>query len=192
MLILPQTFYNRSPLLVAPELVGKILVRDLAGQLLTGRIVEVEAYLATEDPAAHGARGRTKSNAVLFHSAGSIYIHSMHRQHCLDIVTEGVDVPSSVLIRALEPLNGIEIMQQFRNKTQLRDLTTGPGKLTQALSIDKAFNGLDLTDPTTLLYVVTDDYQPEGIVARPRIGISKATDLNFRFYLQGSEYLSHK
>lgn len=188
--VITREFYARSPLLVAPEILGKVLVRKLAGQIITGRIVEVEAYTGYDDEAAHGFIGKTKRNASLFLEAGHAYVHSIHQQLCLDIVTESVDVPSGILLRALEPIDGIALMQQFRKKEFIRDLTSGPGKLTQALQITKEFDGMDITTTSSPLYVLDTDFLPNNIIRGKRIGISKATDKEFRFYLKDNIYVS--
>lgn len=192
MMLLSQEFYNRSPLVVAPEILGKILVRRLNNQIISGRIVEVEAYLAFIDEAAHSFVGRTKRNTSIFKSAGHAYVYSMHRQNCFDVVTEGIDVPSCVLVRALEPLEGIELMRRFRNKEKLTDLTSGPGKLAQALSISKEFDGVDITKVESNLYIVDDNFLPGNVVTTKRVGIFKARDKYFRFCIEGSRYLSRK
>lgn len=190
--ILPQSFYNRNPLEVAQELLGKILVRNLNGVCISGRIVETEAYLAFVDEAAHSYAGQTKRTASLFKSAGHAYVHSIHMQQCLDIVTEMENIPSSVLLRALQPIEGIEHMKAFRKKEKLTDLTSGPGKLTQALQISKQFDGVDITSQTSQVYIISDDYTVPTIVSKKRIGISKAKDHLFRFYIQNSPYISKK
>ena len=186
MKILPRSFYNRNPLEVAEDLVGKILVRRLNKNIITGRIVEVEAYLAFIDEAAHSFRGKTKSNQSLFGEPGKAYIHSMHMQNCLDVVTEEVGIPSSILIRALEPLEGIELMKEFRHKDPLKDLTSGPGKLSQAMNISKDFNGIDLTDVSLPLNIYDDDFSYQKINKGKRIGISKAVDSEYRFFVKDS------
>jgi DNA-3-methyladenine glycosylase len=194
MIILNRDFFSRSPLIIARELLGKVLVRKLDGQILSGRIVETEAYEATNDEAAHGYSGRTKRNSSLFMAAGHAYVHRIHMQHCLDIVTEAVDVPSSVLIRALEPLTGIETMQKLRGRDELFALTSGPGKLAQALAIDKAQDGVDITDVQSALSVVDDGFSVdhEKIVVARRVGISKATEKEYRFYIRGNRFVSKK
>lgn len=179
--ILPHAFFDRSPSLVAPELLGKVLVRKLGDQILSGRIIETEAYLAFEDEASHGFIGKTKRNAALFSAAGHAYVYRIHQQYCLNAVTEDENSPSAVLIRGLQPLEGIELMQQFRKRDKLQDLTSGPGKLTQALQIDLSFNGIDLTAPEKNLYIYDDGFNVTQIEESPRIGISKAKDRLLRF-----------
>lgn len=187
---LSQDFYNRSPLLVAPDLLGKILVRNLNDQIISGRIVEVEAYLSDKDEASHAFKGLTKRNASLFKSAGHTYIYSIHQQNCLDLVTEKENVPTSVLIRALEPIEGIALMQKFRKKENLKDLASGPGKLCQALQITKVLDGIDVTSKNSEIYLIDDGYNPQEIVTGPRIGISKAKENEYRFFIKGNKYVS--
>lgn len=192
MKILTPEFYNRSPLIVARELLGKVLIRNLNGHSISGRIVEVEAYLSANDEAAHSFRGRTKRNASLFKSAGHAYVHAIHTHNCLDIVTDEIDVPSSVLIRSLEPLEGIEQMKVLRKKESKLDLTSGPGKLTQALKITKDFDGIDVTDSRSLLFIIDDGFVTQKITIGKRIGISKARDAEYRFHFSGNPYISKK
>lgn len=187
--VLNKEFYNKSGLLLAPELLGKILVRKFEDQEIVGRIVEVEAYLATEDEAAHAFKGETKRTKSLFLESGIAYIYSIHQQVCLDVVTK---IPTSVLIRALMPLDGIELMKKFRGKENLKDLTSGPGKLTKALGIPKEFDGINLTSDKSQLYIADDGfkYNDSEIGTSKRIGISKAQDFEYRFFVKGNPYLS--
>lgn len=188
-------FFDREPDIVARALIGATILRCLDDhQLVSGRIVETEAYLPMNDPAAHGARGRTRSNEALFMSAGTLYIHAMHRQVCMDIVTENSMKPGSVLIRAIEPLTGLELMHENRGTSERRGLTNGPGKICQALSITRDFDKQNVTDSGCLVRVAERDryIQEDEIIEAARVGLSKATDLRLRFYLSGSPYLSRK
>jgi len=181
---LPKSFYQQDPLLVARELLGTVLVRNFGDAAeISGRIIETEAYLSGTDPASHAYNGLSCRNASLFKSGGHLYIHSMHGHHCMDIVTESQSNPTSVLIRALEPLEGIEVMKQHRSQIKLENLCSGPGKLTQALAIDKEFDGIDITKPTSPIQVYCDGHTPKKIYQSARIGISKATQFPYRFYL---------
>src|SRR3954468_15508534 len=112
--IIPRVFYQREPSVVAQELLGKYLVRKIDDKLLIGKIVETEAYLGKNDPAAHGFKGQTQRNTVLFGEAGMAYIYSIHRYYCFNIVTETIGIPSGVLVRAIEPIEGMEMMKQLR------------------------------------------------------------------------------
>ncbi|MDQ5981898.1 MAG: DNA-3-methyladenine glycosylase [Patescibacteria group bacterium] len=116
MKLLSRDFFLRNPLIVAPELLGKILTRKFNGIIISGRIVEVEAYLPSGDEAAHGFKGLTKRNLSLFKEGGHAYIHQIHKQNCFDIVAEKANIPAGILIRALEPLQGIDLMKKFRDK----------------------------------------------------------------------------
>jgi DNA-3-methyladenine glycosylase len=189
---IPQSFFDRSPLAVGPELLGKLIVRTIDGKTIVGRIVEVEAYLAYVDEAAHGFKGPTKRNASLFLSAGHIYVHTIHLQNCLDVVTENAEIPSSVLIRALEPIEGIELMQELRKKESLKDLTSGPGKLCQALAITREIDGVDGTDTSSPLYFADDNFVPAETIATTRVGITKAAEQVWRFYTKGNPHVSKR
>lgn len=197
MQILTRAFFQRSPEIVAPELLGKILVRRLPdGEQLSGVIVETEAYLAENDAAAHAARGKTLATQSLYLDGGHAYIHRIHMQHCLDAVCQTEGVAGSVLILALQPLSGIEQMQRVRGKLALTDLTSGPGKLCQALQIDKSLDGIDLTDQESPISIweFTPD-EPEysqvlEVVVSGRVGITKDTDHQLRFQIKANPYAS--
>jgi DNA-3-methyladenine glycosylase len=187
---LPRAFYERSPLVVARGVLGRILVRSEARSLRAGRIVEVEAYRGALDPASHAYRGRTLRNEVMFGPAGHAYIYftyGMH--HCLNLVTGREGVASAVLVRALEPRIGIDSMRSRRGVETLERLARGPGCVAQALGLDLADNGLDVTRPP--LWV--SDRLPERsgpIAASTRIGIRVATERPWRFFLRGSRFVS--
>lgn len=186
-----QFFIKNSPHL-AQDLLGKILVRKLKDQTLSGRIVETEAYLPFTDPAAHSYIGKTPRNSVLFGPPGFTYVHSIHRYHCIDIAADEPGVPGSVLIRALEPIEGITSMKVNRNTDLLLNLTSGPGKICQALNINREQNAIDVTDKDSEIIVVDDGTQIQAnqIVQTTRIGISKAKDLPLRFYIKGNKHVS--
>lgn len=192
MKILQRNFYKRDPLLIASELLGKILVRNMNGSILSGRIIEVEAYLAFVDEAAHSFKGETTRTKSLFGEAGHTYIYSIHMQNCMDIVLSEPGTPNSVLIRAIEPIEGIELMKEFRNKENLKDLTSGPGKLCQALNITKQLDGVDITKKTSPIYIIDDEFSTKEIIKTKRVGISKAKEFDYRFYLKDSPYISRK
>jgi DNA-3-methyladenine glycosylase len=184
--ILPRRFYIDSPELVATNLVGKIIASHVVGDRLTGRIVEVEAYLGQNDPASHTFGGKTSRNAVLFGPPGFSYVYFIYGMHyCLNFSCLPEGEPGGVLIRALEPLEGLDAMARLRGlpspaKTNL--LTSGPGRLCQALGITRAtHNGLDVTRADSPLQVLDDGYRPRSIISTPRIGISKAADKPLRF-----------
>jgi DNA-3-methyladenine glycosylase len=170
--ILRRKFYDRNPVEVAQELLGKLLVRKIDDTYLVGMIAETEAYLPEGDAAAHAFKGKTKRNASLYKEAGHAYVHSM-RQYCLlDVVTEGEDKPGSVLIRALEPVEGI------------KNPTDGPGKICRELHITKALDGIDVTDPKSDIFIAHGDTSISHVInTTSRIGISKAKDLHLRFHI---------
>lgn len=192
---LPRSFFDAPPEQVARLLLGKILVRRGAGGQLAGRIVETEAYLGEHDAAAHAASGRTARNAVLYGPSGQAYVYNIYGLHsCINVSCLPEGVPGCVLLRALEPLQGIPGMRRNRGlsgSAGIHQLTSGPGKLCQALGITRAKdNGLDLTGAAGRLGLVEDDFQCGEIRVTPRIGISKAADWPLRFFIAGNPCVS--
>ena len=182
---LRRDFFARSVHEVAPELVGATLL--VAG--VGGRIVEVEAY-DHEDPAAHGYRGRTARNASMFGPPGHAYVYRSYGLHwCLNFVCEPVGVASAVLVRALEPLEGLEQMRARRGLEDERLLCTGPGRLCQALAVTRVHDGLPLDEPPFELRAREEE--PE-LAAGPRIGITQAAERPWRYVLAGSRFLSRR
>lgn len=181
--MLTRDFFARSVHEVAPDLIGVTLLLDGVG----GRIVEVEAY-DQEDPASHGHRGRTARNEAMFGPPGHAYVYRSYGIHwCLNLVCGGEGVPEAALIRALEPTAGIDEQRRRRGVDELRALCSGPGKLCQALGITREHDGLPLDMPPFRLEARED--VPE-ILTGPRIGITRATELSWRYGLAGSRYLS--
>ena len=189
---LKKSFYNREPVIVARELLGKVFVRKIDGVILKGRIVETEAYLSKGDEAAHGFKGRTRRNESLYKEASHAYVHAMRQYFLLDLVTESRDVPSSVLIRAVEPTEGIDLMKAFRRSEILEDLASGPSKFCMAFGITKEFDGFDTTKSNAPFFVVeSDDRKGDFQIENSgRIGISRATDAPLRFWIKGSPFVS--
>ena len=180
---LGRDFFTRSVHRVSPELIGATLLVDGIG----GRIVEVEAY-DHEDPAAHGFRGQTRRNAVMFGGPGYAYVYRSYGIHwCLNFVCEGEGTASAVLIRALEPVAGIDQMRARRGVIDTQKLCSGPGRLCQALGITGAENGLALDAPPFALRARNG---PGKIAVGPRIGITKAVEKPWRYGLAGSRFLS--
>ena len=143
---LERSFYERNTQVVAFELIGKILVLKENGMTLSGKIVETEAYFGTQDPASHAYRGVTPRNQVMFGAPGISYVYFTYgSHHCLNVVTEKEDVAGAVLIRSLEPIDGVAIMRKRRGNVNEEQLTNGPGKLTQAFGITREHSGIDLT-----------------------------------------------
>jgi DNA-3-methyladenine glycosylase len=187
---LPRTFYNRDPREVAPELLNKILVRD-DGR--AGRIVEVEAYAGAEDPAAHSFRGKTARNATMFGPGGHLYVYFTYGMHwCANAVCGKVGEGHGVLLRAMEPLAGLDLMQQARGfPARVRDLASGPGRLAQAMGIDRTFDGADLVKGDRGIRIVSDgSLPPEKPVASPRIGIRHGIEHAWRWHVPQHEHVS--
>ncbi len=199
---LTPSFFDRDPCEVGPDLLGKVLVRRHRNTLLMGRIVELEAYLGGADPAAHAFAGKTARNAVLFGPPGYAYVYFIYGNHyCLNVSCMPEGQAGCLLFRALEPLSGLRRMATLRGlhpdpqdpPLKLRLLTSGPGRLTQAMGITRAHdNGKDLTDDSGDLWIADDGYRPHKIVTTKRIGITKAASLPLRFYFQKSPFVSRK
>lgn len=189
--ILDKSFYSRTSPVVAKELLGKYLIRHIDGRDIIGKIVETESYLPFIDPAAHSYVGKTLRNAVLFGEAGFAYVYSIHRYFCLNTVCDDMNVPGCALIRALEPIEGIDFMKEYRLTNDIYKLTSGPGRLCQALQINKNLNGVSLTTQESELKIVDGEKVEDiDIITTTRIGITKAIDLPLRFYIKDSKYVS--
>jgi DNA-3-methyladenine glycosylase len=197
--LLARSFFEAAPELVAPRLLGKLLVHRTTAGILAGRIVEVEAYLGPHnhppDPAAHARHGPTPRNQVLFGPPGHAYVYTIYGLHfCMNISCEKKGQAGSVLLRALEPLTGLDQMALNRGSSPdapPRMLTSGPGRLCQALGITRsAHNGLDLLHPDSPLQVRDDGFSAPEVLITPRIGISAAVDLPLRFSFAGHKCVS--
>lgn len=197
---LKNDFYNRETLNVARDLLGKVLVHNMNGEILRGRIVETEAYLGVIDKAAHSYGGKkTERVEIMYGPPGRAYIYFIYGMYYLfNVVTKEEGTPEAVLIRGVEPLEGIETMAKNRygktidvlSNRQIINLTNGPGKLCMAMKIDKDLNGEDLCENT--LYI-EDNQDVFDIVTDKRIGIDyaeEAIDFPFRFYIKGNKYVS--
>jgi DNA-3-methyladenine glycosylase len=186
---LDTSFYARSTVLVGRMLLGKTLVRliiNRSGELerLSGIIVETEAYGFENDEASHAYRGLTSRNAVMFGEVGRAYVYFSYGSHyCVNVSarSNGIDA-GAVLIRALQPLEGIQTMKSLRKTNDILSLASGPGKLTQALYITKSLNGEDMTNPQSSLHI-EDGFKPLKIIATKRIGISQALEKKWRFFI---------
>jgi len=194
---LTRAFFARSPRRVARDLLGKILLRDAGKLHLSARVVEVEAYLGINDPAAHAAAGNTARTSVLFGPPGHAYVYFIYGNHyCLNVSCEREGKAGSVLFRALEPLFGVQEMARARGITlhgpgDLPKLTSGPGRLAQAFGITRPRdNGCDLTSPASGLWLAEDGFRPRTIQITPRIGISKAADQPLRYILAENPFVS--
>ena len=187
-MILPRRFYERETAEVARDLLGKVLVhREGAGLVTAGIIVETEAYPGGDDLASHSAAGITNRTRVIFGPPGHAYVYLSYGMHeCMNIVAEPDGKAGCVLIRALEPVAGIEIMRSRRPRARTdRDLANGPGKLTQALGIDRSAYGADLTRGTLTVRTAETEV-PFKVEVTPRIGLTKCADLPLRFVLRRS------
>jgi DNA-3-methyladenine glycosylase len=194
---LPRDFYTRDPRAVSRDLLGKVLVRRQDRKLLRARIVEVEAYLGKDDSAAHSASGRTARNFVLFGPPGLTYVYFIYGNHyCFNVSCLPDGEAGGVLFRALEPISGIEEMAEARDitlddATDLRRLTSGPGRLAEAFGITRERdNEKDLTSRKSDLFIGDDGFRPQRIEVTPRIGITKAAEHPLRFFIAGSRFVS--
>ncbi len=200
--VLTREFFNRDVVAVARDLLGKLLIRREGRALLGGRVVEVEAYLGEDDPAAHAYAGRTARNFVLFGPPGRAYVYFIYGNHyCLNVSCTPKGHGGGVLFRAIEPVFGLEAMAHargielpdFPRATQLRLITSGPGRMAEALGITRERdNNKDLTSRKSDLWLADDGFRPERILATPRIGITKAVDKQLRFSIAGNSFVSGK
>lgn len=189
--ILPHAFYRRPTLEVTKQLLGKVLVHETPDGIAAGMIVETEAYKGADDPACHSARGLTPRTEVMFGPAGFAYVYFTYGMHyCFNTVTRPKGVAEAVLIRALEPLEGVELMKKRRGRDKPAELTSGPAKLCVAFGMDKACNGADLTHPP--LYIEDREIEPGPVVWRPRIGIRIGTEHLWRCCIRGNPFVSKK
>lgn len=179
-------------LTVAKSLLGYTLVHESHEGITAGIIVETEAYL-TDDPACHAYRRKSLRNAPMFGEAGTIYVYQIYGMHfCVNISTNKKDIGEAVLIRALQPTEGIELMQERRNTNSLKNLCSGPGKLVQAMGIHRAMNNWQIMDSD--LKIISPEIQiPENqIITTTRIGITQGADLPYRYYLKDNIFVSKK
>jgi DNA-3-methyladenine glycosylase (3mg) len=188
---LPLSFYTRKSLTVARELLGKTFVRIINGKILSGLIVETEAYTGRTDPASHSYKGKTKRNEVMFNRPGLLYVYFIYGVHYCANATAGKPGDAhAVLIRAIEPLSGIEEMKKFRQVNNIYNLTSGPGKLCMALDISLELNGIDITSKSEV-FIFDSGYTNFKISASKRIGISKAEDRLNRFFIYGNPFVTN-
>jgi DNA-3-methyladenine glycosylase len=190
---LPKEFFLRNTIDVARGLIGKILVKKTdAGEILAARIVETEAYLNVNDLASHSAPGLTKRNAPMFEEGGILYVYKIYGFHfCINFATENKGIGCAVLIRAGEPLSGIEIMKNNRNTDKFENLCKGPGCISQAFGFNLSDNYKKIYDND--LYIQNDEgFHNQGIMSSVRVGITKSADLPYRFYIKDSKFVSGK
>ena len=200
--LLRRAFFNRDPRIVSRELLGKLIVRREGRKQLAGRIVEVEAYLGAGDLAAHAAAGHTARNAVLWGSPGHAYVYFIYGVHyCLNISCLPAGDAGCVLIRALEPVSGLFEMAKARelanldltSMRDLRKLSSGPGKLCEALGITRPRdNDKDMLSPKSDLQVMSDGFRVQEVAVTQRIGITKSAELPLRYVIAGNAFVSKK
>jgi len=192
---LKDNFYKRDTIKVAKELLGKVLIRKTGkNEYLSGRIVEVEAYMGDHDPACHAYQKVTGRSSTLYEDGGTIYVYFIYgNYYCFNIVTETKGIGSAVLIRAIEPLEGIEIMKELRPKVRnSHDLTNGPSKFCLAFDIDKSFNGKKLSEDGIF---ISNPLKKEkfDIKTSKRIGINVGKDFPYRFFIKNNPFVTkHK
>ena len=193
---LPRSFYEPSADRVAPQLLGHWLVRKFPGGICGGEIVEAEAYL-TDDPACHAFRGCTPRNRIMFGEPGHAYVYFIYGCHfCVNAVCQPEGTGEAVLIRAIEPSIGQEILRKNRTSVQTRNLTNGPGKISQAMQIDRRLDGVDLCDPGSLLMIAANPQRETfrkkngPILSSSRIGLTRAANARLRFFLARSSCIS--
>lgn len=187
--VLQRGFYERDPALVARELLGKLLILESQGGVLGGVVVETEAYYGLEDPASRAYRGMKDYNRLMWGEPGRVFIYNVHRYWMLNIVAHEDGGVGAVLIRALEPTHGVAVMMGNRPVRDARQLTSGPGKLTVALDIDRRLMGADVTRPDSDIRVL-EHGMGFDIGTSNRIGVRVDLDEELRFYVKGNEYVS--
>jgi DNA-3-methyladenine glycosylase len=186
---LSRKFYSRDTKTVAKQLLGKILVHETREGTVKGKIVETEAYLGINDPGAIGFRRVKNIPKSLLKSPGHIFVYFTYGNHWMLNVIAKKGLLGAVLIRALEPLEGIELMKKTRGVDEIKNLTNGPGKLTNALGIDKSHDGLDLTGNDLFIEHHKENFD---VVKTTRIGLSKGKEKILRFYIKDNEFVSRK
>lgn len=188
---LPKKFYQRSAVITAKELIGKYIFRTIGNKTLSGIIVETEAYTGRTDPAAHSYNGKTQRNAVMFEEGSAAYVYFTYGNHyCFNAVTGGKNTPSAVLIRGVEPVEGIEIMKNNRGTDNIFNLTSGPGKFTKAFGIDRKLNGESLLGNEIYIAELAGEKKRYNILKSKRIGITKNADKLYRFYANDNFFVS--
>ncbi|MEM3622699.1 MAG: DNA-3-methyladenine glycosylase [Candidatus Bathyarchaeia archaeon] len=190
MRILSPHFYEREPDVVAKELLGKILIRKMNSTILSGKIVETEAYYGEKDPASKAYRGRKVFNELMFLDVGRAFIYMVHGNWLLNIVAHPKGDVGAVLIRALEPVLGVETMKKNRKVKDLRFLANGPGKLSRALAITKELNGVYVTKRNSPLIVVEGEGESFEISSSHRIGVKFDLPKELRFFIKGNKFVS--
>lgn len=189
-ILLERDFYKRDPAEVARDLVGKVLVRRMGNEILSGKIVETEAYYGEGDPASRAYRGRKKYNSPMFGEPGRLFVYMVHTWWLLNIVAHRDDEVGAVLIRALEPIEGTSTMMRNRGEKDIREITNGPGKLARALSVTNGLNGHDITRDDSELMAVEGEKGCLDMGSSGRIGVARDLPKELRFYLKQNKFVS--
>ena len=186
---LPRSFYARPTEEVTQDLLGKVLVRRLDAGIVRGRIVEVEAYHGENDPGSHAFRGRTERTEVMFGPPGHVYVYFTYGKHfCMNVVAEEQGKAGAALLRALEPLAGIALMEANRGARSVVNLCNGPAKLCEALAITNRQNGADLEGSE--IWIEDDGYAPGEVAVTSRVGLTRGVEFPLRYFLSGNPYVS--
>ncbi len=190
MTILEREFYESDPARVARALLGKILVRTLDRDCLSGKIVETEAYYGEDDPASRAYKGKMQFNALMYAEPGRTFIYMVHGNWLLNIVAHRTGKVGAVLLRAVEPIHGINVMKKNRGLDNLHRLTSGPGKLTKALAITNELNGLFVTERTSELAVTEGEERRIESSSSHRIGVRRDLPRKLRFFIKENKFVS--
>jgi len=186
---LPKKFYERDPVIVAKGLLGKRLIRKSADEILEGIIVETEAYYGLEGPASRAYHGLKNYNRLMWSDPGKAFIYNVHNNWMFNVIAHEPGGIGAVLIRAMEPTKGVEVMKGNRNIENIHELTNGPGKLTRALRIDKGLNGISLTSGRSKI-VVADNEMRFDVMSSHRIGVRRDLEKELRFFIKGNIFVS--
>lgn len=187
---LGRDFYERDPSQVARDLLGKVIVRRLGSKILSGKIVETEAYYGDGDPASRAYRGRKNYNRPMFEEPGRLFVYMVHTWWLLNIVAHGEGGVGAVLIRGLEPLEGVQAMIVNRGIDDIQNLTNGPGKLGRALAVTNEMNGLDITEAWSDLVVTAGEDEAFDTGSSRRIGVAQDLPNELRFYIEANKFVS--
>jgi DNA-3-methyladenine glycosylase len=187
---LGRDFYERDPSQVARDILGKVIVRRLGSEVLSGKIVETEAYYGSRDPASRAYQGRKNYNRPMFGEPGRLFVYMVHTWWLLNIVAHGEGGVGAVLIRGLEPLKGVQAMMRNRGMENIQNLTNGPGKLAKALAVTNELNGLDITEYVSSLVVTASENEVFDTATSRRTGVTRDLPEELRFYIEGNRFVS--
>ncbi len=185
-----RSFYRRDPAIVARDLLDKIMVRRTESSILSGKIVETEAYYGDRDPASRAYKGRKNYNRPMFGEPGRLFVYMVHTWWLLNIVAHREGEVGAVLVRALEPLEGVTNMMENRRVTDIQNLTSGPGKLARAMAVTNKFNGLDITRADSEIIVNRGTVEDIDIGTSQRIGVTEDLPEELRFFIKGNRFVS--